>query len=429
MDKATGRPLSTVWANSEVRDKVLRQLGRYTWELARHRFDQIGSLFSPDGESFVVGKCLSRGHVLHRRHTPGKVNGPFNAATEYWESLFAAFREHISCLPLTDIHCFMAPRVKSMDYVEHAQFRRADRLRDDFLVIGQKCNSADNRVDYLITATIAEDRLEDWLRTNPATALSKPFALQHPDLSVNNIFVDHAFNITCIIDWEFCTTVPLEMLFSPPGFPQSRHPMAEHLILKFQQGVKLAARDTGLSSMGGESGSLVEVTPANLGLSSPDTPEARGEVAIVRDTDRLLAAGRFFWPLIRLVNFDSTDDHMLLFALWERIPSRDWNSLAALFSQCRTMPQNQSLWREFRRFDMSDERVRQREEKNFYLRKENGEVDQAIARKLTVVSDWKTQYTRTSGAGIRNEGELFVADKRLWKWVLKWEEEYWGLYG
>ena len=38
------------------------------------------------------------------------------------------------------------------------------------------------------------------------------FPLEHSDLGLLNIFVDDDFNITCIIDWGLCSTVPLETL-------------------------------------------------------------------------------------------------------------------------------------------------------------------------------------------------------------------------
>lgn len=428
MDKAPGRPLNKVWSNGEARDKVLRQLGQYTWELAQHRFEQIGSVVSLAGSSFELGECLSRGHILHGRHRPGIINGPFITATQYWRSLFAAFREQVQYLSLHDAHCFMAPKVRSLDYDSDALYLGAHQLREDFLATAQKCDSAGNRVDYVIASAIAQELLREWTHTNPAMTLSKPFALQHPDLSVNNIFVDDAFNITCIIDWEFCTTVPLEMLFSPPGFPQSRHQLSEQLIRKFQQGLRDAVSDAALRGMGGEPGLLSSLMMANVSFTSPSTPEAKDEVAIFSNSDRLLDAGRFFWPLIRLVNFDSTDDHMLLAALWERTPRSDGLSLAARFSQFRASPQYRALWSHLHRTGLTAQRIQRLEETHFFFRRENREVDISIARKLTVASDWETQYAR-DGAGLRDEGKLFVADAKLWKWVLKWKEEYRDLYG
>lgn len=429
MDKAPGRPFSKVWSSGEARDKVLRQLGKFAWQLAQHRFDQLGSLFSTGVDSFALGKCLSRGHVLHDRYRPGVINGPFNKPAPYWESLFAAFRDQMESVGPRAPHCFVAPKLKTTDFPK-GQYDRAWKLRENFLAVGQKQEAADNRIDYLIAAQIAQDLLSQWTHTNPATTLSKPFALQHPDLSVNNVFVDDAYNITCIIDWEFCTTVPLEVLFSPPGFPQSRHELPEWFIGKFQEAVRLAASRAYLAG-GREAGPRLGLMAASLRMTSPDSLELSEKAALISSHDRLLDAGRFFWSLTRLVNFDSTEEHKLLAALWEGSPrpEGDGLSLAARFSRGRASPRYRFLWKMVHRNCLPEETAWTREEAHFHLGGEQKKYDWAIARKLTVVSDWRTQYTGSAGGGIRREGGLFVADVKLWKWVMRWEEGYWGLYG
>lgn len=45
-------------------------------------------------------------------------------------------------------------------------------------------------------------------------------------------------------------------------------------------------------------------------------------------------------------------------------------------------------------------------------------LKRSIARKLTLVSQWKSQYVPSSHQSLRKNGELFVADDRLWKWIL-----------
>jgi len=67
--------------------------------------------------------------------------------------------------------------------------------------------------------------------------------IHHPDLSVNNIFVDEEFNITCIIDWAFCSTVPLSILLTAPGLPQSRHELDESLLPMFEKGFRHALEE------------------------------------------------------------------------------------------------------------------------------------------------------------------------------------------
>lgn len=41
----------------------------------------------------------------------------------------------------------------------------------------------------------------------------------------------------------------------------------------------------------------------------------------------------------------------------------------------------------------------------------------AIARKLDMVSQWSTRYEDSAVDGIRKNSGVFVADKRLWKWI------------
>ncbi|RAK96041.1 uncharacterized protein BO80DRAFT_449638 [Aspergillus ibericus CBS 121593] len=49
----------------------------------------------------------------------------------------------------------------------------------------------------------------------------------------------------------------------------------------------------------------------------------------------------------------------------------------------------------------------------------------AMARKLTLVSQWKLQYTHCS---LRSEGELFVTDSRLWKWIMEFMQQWETIY-
>lgn len=57
--------------------------------------------------------------------------------------------------------------------------------------------------------------------------LDLPFVLAHPDLRFGNIFIDDDFNIVGIIDWEFTSTIPLQ-LFSPPPWITGTDPGTLH---------------------------------------------------------------------------------------------------------------------------------------------------------------------------------------------------------
>jgi hypothetical protein len=37
-----------------------------------------------------------------------------------------------------------------------------------------------------------------------------PFRLTHPDFQISNFLFDHAFNVTGLVDWSGCQTVPFE---------------------------------------------------------------------------------------------------------------------------------------------------------------------------------------------------------------------------
>lgn len=54
-------------------------------------------------------------------------------------------------------------------------------------------------------------------------------------------------------------------------------------------------------------------------------------------------------------------------------------------------------------------------------------VGLAVSRKLTLVSEWTSRYRKIDNKGIRRNGSIFVADDRLWKWILRSLEQAVGL--
>jgi hypothetical protein len=46
--------------------------------------------------------------------------------------------------------------------------------------------------------------------------LEGPFPIRHPDLAFHNIIVDENFEVQGIIDWEGASTLPWELMDSPP---------------------------------------------------------------------------------------------------------------------------------------------------------------------------------------------------------------------
>lgn len=87
-------------------------------------------------------------------------------------------------------------------------------LWNDFITVGCKTNSSNNRLDYIILADALRDILQK-LKL-PAVNLGT-FSLHYPDLSVNNIYVDDNYNITYLINWVFASSIPKSMLLATPG--------------------------------------------------------------------------------------------------------------------------------------------------------------------------------------------------------------------
>ncbi|KAJ5432348.1 Aminoglycoside phosphotransferase, partial [Penicillium daleae] len=110
-----------------------------------------------------------------------------------------------------------APVPSRSDYSSRMQYESAVDQWNDFVTIGRKIDSAENRLDYMIAGDILRDIVRNF---NLAVIKPGTFPLCHPDLSVNNIFVDDDYNISCIIDWAFSSSIPESMLLAPPGLPQ-----------------------------------------------------------------------------------------------------------------------------------------------------------------------------------------------------------------
>lgn len=107
-------------------------------------------------------------------------------------------------------------------------------------MVGGKIDHSSNRLDYCI----AEHYLRDMLPSIdvPASTIPSEFVneypLHHPDLSSGNIFVDEGFNISCIIDGAFCSTVPMPILLTTPSLSGPRHDIDSSLTPCFRSGFK-----------------------------------------------------------------------------------------------------------------------------------------------------------------------------------------------
>ncbi|GFN11013.1 hypothetical protein AtubIFM56815_008580 [Aspergillus tubingensis] len=391
MSQAPGWPLSKVWvsAGSPLPDldpskkaKVVTQLGGITWKLSQLRLDRIGSLYEDDG-AFKIEECLWRCYMLHERFLLEGQRGPFATNAEFYDSLVSLFSVQAECLRLSH-HCFVAPVPSREDYQSDKQYRQAVDLWNDFVTVGNKIDSADNRLDYIV----AGDALRDIVRkfelqsSNPGT-----FPLCHADLSVNNIYVDDDYNITCIIDWAFTSSVSHSMLLSPPGLPQYGDKISPVLHTAFIDGFQAAM------------------------------PESTEE-STVRRYRESLEQGKFHWNLSRLLGLDSIGDYNLFAAVWQSTygPEKD---IGEHFSQQRRSPHYLRLYDEVREEDRPLWKV-ERDEKDYFR---NKVFKHTIAKKLTLMSEWKAKYTPDSPRRIRQD--MFVASPKLWKWILRFMED-WG---
>ncbi|KAJ5950910.1 uncharacterized protein N7479_009323 [Penicillium vulpinum] len=399
MSKAEGKTLETMWGGSDLHhrldsleiNKVMYQLGRIAWKLAQVRFGQIGSIYEQNG-FFVIGECLSKGHIQHRRHSlKGISRGPFINENDFYTSLIGALIRHAETLPLVH-HCFTAPVPSRNDYPTRDLWNGACDLWNDFLTIGEKVDGAANRVDYVIAAhalnRLISQYVSNWAEiTSPVT-----FALCHPDLTTNNIFVDDQYNIMCIIDWAFATTVPLPFLLAPPGFPQSRHRLEDRFCLGFSDGFKDAA--------------LFNMHRPSVGLSVPKA------LYCVRNS-------QFAWCLSRFLAFDSTDDLSLFRTMWESIyPSGP--KLESYFFLQRAQTYYRNLHKKIKIEDLPESQI-QTSETDLFTKPLI--FERSLARHLTMISDWGFNYDPSKLSGLRDTEEIFTTEPRLWRWVMEFQRQ------
>ncbi|KAJ5540184.1 hypothetical protein N7513_008516 [Penicillium frequentans] len=373
MSEASGRPLSKFWRATSSRDgldirtksKILHQLGRITWKLSQLRFDKIGSLFEEHG-SINIGECLSRGHMSHQRYRLDIPRGPFTSEAEFYDSVIEAFSQHAELLPLKT-HCFVAPVPMRKEFKSEEQFTWAEKLWIDFMLVGRKIDTADNRLDYMIAA----EALRDILGKLELPTVIATFPLFHPDLSINNIFVDNDYNITCVIDWTFASSVPESMLLAYPGLPQQRNELSPELYAPFHSGFIAAM------------------------------PAASIENTLIHRYSESFERSKTSWDLIRLLNMDLPQDYIVFAKLWKSAYGSKKN-LQRYFLQRQRSPHYAWLHRQVKKEDDPQSKV-QKKEDVYFGRKF---WKHTIARKLTLVSEFKARYADNSEPRLRND--MFV---------------------
>ncbi|KAL8951733.1 MAG: hypothetical protein Q9222_002312 [Ikaeria aurantiellina] len=393
MSKAPGTPLKHFWdtptqpgpaINEEQKAKVLSQLGAITWQLSRLQFDSAGSLFEEEGR-FLVKQCLSAGLLMNQRDTLTSVSrGPFATELDYYMAHIEAFRQHARFLSLYP-HCFFAPVPAPCEYDTAQDHQAAFRRRNDFVAVMYKTESSQNMVDLTIANNLLPDILGTWLCKNQRKGnFDTRFALHHPDLSVNNIFVDEGFNITCIIDWAFCSAVPLPVLLMMPGLPHSLDGLERTLASEFASGFLHTIMDLARSDIRDDGMQLAE----------------------------LLRHARPVWLFMHFISLHTLQEFGLYKELWERIGPED-DELLDYFRDKHESVDYMSLQKQWTRFDKRPAQIAKYERSHFG----NDVARLVIARKLTLVSEWGERYKGPSHRRLRRNAQVFVADARLWRWI------------
>ncbi|KAJ5108556.1 hypothetical protein N7456_005231 [Penicillium angulare] len=390
MSEAPGWPLSKVWKSTSSpqpsldsihKAKILSQLGSITWKLSQLRFDKMGSLIEENG-TFSVNECLSRGHMLHERYSLEISRGPFTSEAEFYDSLISALFEHAETLQLSH-HCFIAPVPSHDDYPCDTQYKAAVDLWSDFVTIGGKIDTADNRLDFIVVSDALRDIMKKLL---PPTTNPETFPLCHPDLSVNNIYIDDDYNITCIIDWAFASSVPESMLLTIPGLPQYRDEISPELHAPFINGFIAAI---------------------------PGSPEDEP----VHKYRKLIERSGVFWKLSRLLNLDSIDEYNLFATVWQCAYGPERN-LSQYFLQQQRSAHYIRLYDEVQQEDQPLSKI-EKDEKEYFR---DDEFRKTIAKKLTLVSEWKYRYTDNVPRRLRQD--MFVTSAKLWKWIQRFIEDW-----
>ena len=391
MSKARGFALREVWKTEEAptgdlsqdhKAKIMYQLGAITWQLSELRFDCIGSLVETNG-LLEMKTCLSPGLIMNERYSLDNIErGPFRSEMDFYKSMLSAFDQHVKYLPLRH-HCFFAPLPVRNDYESRSSFESASAHWNDFVALGSKIDGSENRLDYVIAGHLVAEALLELVNTSWSLRQDQRFAIHHPDLSVNNIFIDQDYNITCIIDWALCSSVPLAVCLTAPGLPHSRDEVDDSLFLTFVEGFRHAL----------------------LNMSRQDAAKASNLLHMVQSS-------RPMWLLNRFLNMDSWKDYHLMQRLWE-YTNDHYGSFSEVFVTRQSLSQFKLLQHELQEDDEPAAQVRDFEKR--YFRTETLRL--AVSRKLTLMSQWNLRYSVAAPHGIRTQGKPFVADKKLWTWI------------
>ena len=141
------------------------------------------------------------------------------------------------------------------------------------------------------------------------------------------------------------------------------------------------------------------------------------EDGLIHKYREFLERGQVSLRLNQVLRFDSIGDYNLFATVWKSAhgPRQD---LGQYFLLQRRLPHYNRLYNEYQ--DRPVWKI-ERDEKDYFR---NQDFRNTIAKKLTLVSEWKTQYTANDLPRLRKD--MSVASPKLWKWIqqfiLDWEE-------
>ncbi|KAI9736400.1 MAG: hypothetical protein M1818_006133 [Claussenomyces sp. TS43310] len=220
------------------------------------------------------------------------------------------------------------------------------------------------RLDYCIAGNFLKGIIPSLGQQSSATlgVLEGEVPIAHPDFSMDNIFVDDDFNITCIIDWAFSSTVPISTLLMTPGLPHPRDEVDMTLIHHFRAGF--------ISHLFREKG--IDLDP------------------------EFWHSTRRAWLFTRLVTLDGLQDYHYFTELYT---SEAEINVPKLFKDVQKEDEFVELAKALAEDDRPATKTERDEEAYFHG---SGSGIEAIARKLTVMAELS---------------QGFVADRRLWRWI------------
>ncbi|KAJ6782446.1 hypothetical protein PWT90_10367 [Aphanocladium album] len=328
--------------------KLMTQLGRISFALSELRFSEIGSIVGEDG-LFGVRECLLPSFLFQdRRRLAAIPRGPFLIEQAYHHALHAAFVGHASDLSLSH-HFFRGPFPEAAHYPDGQTYQRALDRWNDFMTVGDKIDSSDNRVEYHAAGSLVRDILPQLSEVTESSS-SRGFPLGHADLSSSNIFVDEDANITCIIDWEFASTMPLAQLLIAPGLPNQREKASPENAAAFRAGFAEAAATAGNA------------------VVSKLVPRAVTDV---------------LWHYFRWINLDTSCDYHhfeVLFGLHPKFA--DMDPIDVVDALLRDRPEMHEAWRRLAAGDREADEI-ESDEDTYFAVTDDGDKQRLAAQKLT----------------------------------------------